>query len=183
MFNNFLFFNKKKVFFNLSKNLRPTKVIVREKFFSWIISFVNKSYVIDFFSGSCIFGFYFFYFNAKKIINLDVDKNNIQNIFLNAKSLNISFTDKFLLIEFDSSIWIEKYTILNISIIIFDPPYNFLKNKKFYLYFYNFFFVRKCLLFYIEVNNINSIDSYFFAYFLLKKNSIGRVLFFLFKRV
>ncbi len=183
MLSKVIFLNGIKVFFNYSDKLKPTKRIVRECFISWVSHSINKLYVVDFFCGSGIFGFEFFFFKSIKVLNLDIDQHNYFNILNNMIRLNIPVSDEFFIINADSHLWIVKFNILNFSLFIFDPPYN-LNNINF-LFFevHRIFFTRKCLFIFLESNNI---FVYYFLcddLFLVKKKMIGCVLFFLLKKI
>lgn len=178
---NFIFFNKKRIFFD--SNVKPTKNIVRQQFFSWIFLFVKKLYVVDFFCGSGIFGFEFFNYGAKKILNVDINLNSISNILLSMKKLNIFINDKYLLLRIDSFFWIKQLNILNFSLIVFDPPYSFEKIEFFFKELYRVIFIRKCLILFFETNFIYYLNYFSYDFFLIKKKYIGNVLFFLIKKI
>ncbi|HIH2762858.1 MAG TPA: RsmD family RNA methyltransferase [Candidatus Azoamicus sp.] len=181
MKHNFIFYNNKRLFFNSS--VKPTKNIIRKQFFSWIFSFIDKLYIIDFFCGSCVFGIQFYNSGSKKILNFDIKKENISNIYISLNNLNIYVNDKFLLYHFDSLNWIKKINILNFSLIILDPPYSFEKFEKFLLKIIEIKFLRRCLILFLETNLIFHLSCFSYDFFLIRKNVIGNVLFFLIKKI
>lgn len=177
---NFIVFNNKRLFF--SSSVKPTKNIVRKQFFSWIFSFVSKLYVIDFFCGSCVFGFEFYSYGAKKILNFDIKKNNISNIFVSLNELNISVDDNFLLYNIDSLVWLKDIDFLNFSLLVLDPPYSFENIVFFLLKINSVKFLRKCVFFFFETNFVFALNYFSYDLFLIKKKVVGNVLFFLFKK-
>lgn len=181
MFFNYIVFKKKKLFF--STRVKPTKNIVRKQFFSWIFVFVNKLYVIDFFCGSCVFGFEFFDYGAKKILNLDINDVIISDILISVKKLDICLNDKFLLHKCDSFFWIMQFDFLNFSLIVFDPPYSLKNVEIFFKHLNNIMFLRRCLTLFFETNFIFALNYFSYDFFLIKKKIIGTVLFFLIKKI
>lgn len=179
----FIFLKKKRIFFNYCDNLKPTKSIVRECFFSWIFFFIDKLYVLDLFCGSCAFGFAFFYLNAKKILNLDIDRTNISNILLTMTKFNIKNNFNFFLVNDDSTLWIKRFDILNFSLIVFDPPYANEKMKLYFLEVDRLIFFRKCLFLFVESNNFFISEIFCSDWFLIKKKNVGDVIFFLVKKI
>lgn len=180
MSHNFILYNNKRLFFNSS--VKPTKNIIRKQFFSWIFLFIEKLYVIDFFCGSCIFGIEFYNLGSKKILNFDIRKENISNVFISLNNLNIYVNGKFLLYQFDSLTWIKKINILNFSLVVLDPPYSFKKLENFLFKISRIKFLRKCLILFLETNFVFQLNCFTYDFFLIKKNIIGNVLFFLMKR-
>ncbi len=178
---NFIFFNKKKLFFN--KSVKPTKNIVRKQFLSWIILFINKLYVIDFFCGSCVFGFEFYHYKTKKILNFDINCSNIHNILSSLIDFNILISDKFLLYETNSFDWINNINLFNFSLIIFDPPYLFYNIIKFLIEISRIKFLRTCLFLFFETNCYFNLKYLSYDFFVIKKNVMGNVHFFLLKKI
>lgn len=177
---NFIVFNNKRLFF--SSNVKPTKSIIRKQFFSWIFLFVSKLYVIDFFCGSCVFGFEFYSYGAKKILNFDIKEINISNIYLSLNKLNIGVDDNFLLYKGDSLVWLKNIDMLNFSLLVLDPPYAFEHMEEFLLKINAVKFLRKCLYIFFETNFVFALNYFSYDIFLLKKKVIGNVLFFLLKK-
>lgn len=183
MLKEIFFLKNKSIYFNHNECLRPTKFIVREQFFSWISFLLKRLYVIDFFAGSCIFGFLFFYLGVKKILNLEINKYNYIDILSNITRLNIDLGNIFFLLNIDSYLWMNKFNFLNFSLFIFDPPYSL---SNFFFYFREvdrIFYVRGVLLIFLESNKFYILFFFFDSYFLIKKKVIGNVLFFLLKKL
>lgn len=177
----YILLKRKKILFDYSGSLKPTKNIVRECFFSWIFNFIDSLYVVDLFSGSCVFGFEFFNFNSKKILNIEINKCNIDNILLNLNTFDKSFFNNFFLIHMDSYIWITTFNVLNFSLVIFDPPY--VSKVLYFLELKRVIFLRKCLIMYVETNSFLLVEFFFNEWFLIRKSVIGKVLFFLVKKI
>lgn len=178
---NFILYNKKKLFFNDS--VKPTKSIIRKQFFSWIFLFITKLYIIDFFCGSCVFGFEFYNYKSKKILNLDINSENINNILSSVSNLNILINDKFLLYNNDSFFWIKNINLFNFSLIIFDPPYSFYNIINFFIEINRIKYLRNCLFLFFETNYYFNLEHLSYDFFIIKKNVIGNVIFFLLKKI
>ncbi len=143
---------------------------------------MNKLYVLDLFSGSGILGFEFFSMNVKKVIMLEIIffiyKSIIRNKFFligNVSNFDIFYVDSFL--------WIKKFNILNISLILFDPPYIFTLWKSYFTCLNKIFFLKYYLLIFIESDKNFFLKKISYDWFLLKKGFLGKTFFYLFKRI
>jgi len=173
---------QKHINFSIKSYIRPTKNNVREKFFSWIILYLDKLYVLDLFAGSGVFGFEFLSIGAKKIIMIENNNFAYKSILKNSKFFKI-FILKYYIFFSDSLKWMKMFNFLNISLIIFDPPYIFHHFKLYFLLLEKTIFFKKCLLIFIETNSKVILEEIPFTWFLLKKGYTGKTHFYLFKKL
>ena len=141
-------FKNKKIFFPENKSLKPTKKNLRILFISWFFYNKKNIYFLDLFSGSGILGFELLSLKIQKVIMIDINKNSYEHLLINKKNLHIN-TNNFKIYYADSYMWLKSFNILNISLIFFDPPYNFLFIKNYFFEFNQISFVRKCVFFFI----------------------------------
>ncbi len=169
-----------KLIFLTSLKLRPTKNIIKKSLYSWIIYYINSLYIIDFFSGTGIICFNLFSNGAKKIIMLEQNKLFFKYINLNKIKLNLY--NNFFIYLFDSMIWLKNLNILNVSLIIIDPPYIY-NLYNFLLQLNAIFFLKKYLLIFLETNKHLFFKNYFLDIFLLKKKQSGQTKFYFLKKI
>lgn len=177
------FFKKKKIYLKQCFDLKPTKSLVRNFFFSLLTKFVSDLYSLDCFCGSCVFGIKLYFLNAKKVTNIDISTKHIFYCYTNISRFNISLNHNFKLLNLDSFNWLKMFDILNFSLLIFDPPYRLLNIHMYFLLINKIFFTRKCLFFYFETDCFKFFDFFLIDLFLIRKKIIGNVKFFLFKKI
>lgn len=177
---NKLLFKNKIIYFDYSI-VRPTKNSIRFSVLSFVFFLIDKLYVVDFFLGSCSFSFDLILNKSKKIFSLDLNKTVIVNTCLVLSCFYYLFLYNFTLIHFDSFYWIYLFYFFNFSFLVIDPP--FFINKNLYLSILNtLFFLRMCVIFYIEINVHSKFSFNFIDFFLLKKTVSCNILYFLFKK-
>jgi len=162
------------------KKIKPTKTHIRQLLFSFIKKHITKHYLLDLFSGSGNFSISSILLDFNKIITIEKKVNNYKYIkhilrkIKKKKCINLILTDYKL--------WIKKFNIINISIIIVDPPY-----KIYYFSIFNkinnLIVLRKCLLIYYESNEYKNLYHAPKSWFLLKKNKLGKVYFYFLKKI
>ena len=126
-------FKGKKLFLPNDKKTRPLKDLVKESIFNFIQHSnklninVNKSLVLDLFSGTGSFGIECLSRGAKKVIFVEDYTEVIQILNKNLKSLKNC--DNYQIIKKDCFNFFKTYEKLNykFDIIFMDPPY---KEKK-----------------------------------------------------
>lgn len=170
----------KNIFFLYSEKTKPTKSDIKYKLFSYLNIKIKKYYVIDLFAGSGIINFEFISNGSTKNIMIEMCKKNYENIIKNKK--NIFKKNKLINIFLENSYkWLKKNNILNTSIIIYDPPYNFNLTNLYFKLFNEIIFLRKCTLLFIESKN-SYITKYILKnWFLIKKEKKGKTQIYLFK--
>ena len=173
--------NKKIYFLNFS-SIRPSKSNVKDILFSWIYLYENTFYVLDLFSGSGGFSFEFFSRGLQKIIMLEKDYSSYKMILYNKLflfKLNLNCN----LILSDSLFWLNKFNFLNLSFIVFDPPYNFIFIKKYFTKLDHIIFLRRYFLIFVENNSNIILKKIPYNWFLIKKEICGKTFFCLFKKI
>lgn len=159
---------------------RPSKNIIKNILISKIKT-IKKKYILDLFSGSGNIGFECYSIKSKKIIMIDINKN-LQKIIIKIKE-NICKNKKIKIISKDSEIWLNYFNILNISVIILDPPYKY-KNYNIILRKINkIIFTKKTLLILLELNKKTLIKNIPKNIFILKKKYIGKTKILILKKI
>lgn len=172
---------KKQIQFLFESSVKPTKSNVREIFFSWVVAYFNRLYVLDLFSGSGIFGFEFLSRGVKKVTMLEKNKDVCNLIYKNSIFFS-AYRNKFNIYVCNSFNWINMCNFLNVSLIILDPPYNFCYFKEYFFLLEKIIFLKKCLLIFIETNNSHVLFDIPCDWFLLKKGCLGKTYFYFFKK-
>lgn len=112
----------KKINFKKSKNLRPTRNIVRESFFNTVSDIVKNSIFLDLFAGTGSVGIEAISRGAAKVIFVDSSRNSIAIIKENVDSLNLQNTGIF---KMGAKSFLSSYSLNNINLAYIDPPYDF----------------------------------------------------------
>lgn len=173
---------KKKINYLHGSVVKPSKNSVREFFFSWIFDYFDKLYVLDLFSGSGVFGFEFLSRGVKKIVMLEKNFYVYRSILKNCVFFT-SILNRCYIILYDSYDFIKKFNFFNVSLVIFDPPYNFSKFRVYFFFLNKNFFLKKCVLIFIESNNEYFLNFIPYNWFILKKKFFGSTYCYFFKKL
>ena len=103
------------------RDFRPTQSKVREALFN-IIEVKDKIF-LDLCSGSGAIGFEALSRGAKYCVFAEIDREAIQNIFINAKNIFENESEKYKIKRIAAEDY-AKRTNEKFDIIYFDPPYN-----------------------------------------------------------
>lgn len=105
--------------FKKSKEIRPTKQIVKKSFFDTISHIIDDSIFFDLFAGNGFIGIEAISRGAKKVIFVDKDdtfiKRNLQNLMVDPEKFEIYRMDAFNFLDLD--------IIEHADIVYIDAPY------------------------------------------------------------
>lgn len=171
----------KKKYINF-KNLyttKPTKDIIKKIIISYIKNF-NAIYCLELFAGTAKTCFELFSIGAKKIIT--IEKNNKIVEVIKKNKLYLIQEGDFNIYLNDANIWLKKMNFLNISFIIYDPPYKETNNIYFKI-INSIKILKKFITIIIEANNTKIIEIIPFNFFIIKKTKIGQTIIFIIKKI
>ena len=114
-------YKKNKKIIAPKRDFRPTQSKVREALFN-IIEVKDKIF-LDLCSGSGAIGFEALSRGAKYCVFAEIDREAIQNIFINAKNIFENESEKYKIKRIAAEDY-AKRTNEKFDIIYFDPPYN-----------------------------------------------------------
>lgn len=114
-------YKKNKKIITPKRDFRPTQSKVREALFN-IIEVKDKIF-LDLCSGSGAIGLEALSREAKYCIFIEIDREAVKNIFINAKSIFEKEIDKYKIKRISAEDYIKR-TNEKFDIIYFDPPYN-----------------------------------------------------------
>ncbi|HIH2763176.1 MAG TPA: RsmD family RNA methyltransferase [Candidatus Azoamicus sp.] len=161
-------------------NIKPTKDIVKKTIISYIKNFKNIN-TLDLFSGTGKICFELFSIGSKKLILIEHKNDIVKTIKENIKNL-IHIKD-FFVYHNDSYIWLTNINFLNISFVIFDPPYNFKKYEEYFFLINKIKILKKFLILIIEVNKKDVIETLPLNFFIIKKKKIGQTIIYITKKI
>ena len=129
------FRHRKLVYPEDNKNIRPTKDRIREAFFSIVGDLTNKTF-LDLYAGCGSMGIEAISRGALKSYFVDNNKESINIVKTNLKSLNIISFD---LLFMDDMKALEQFknSGLSFDVIYLDPPYEFGKYEDILSYIYS----------------------------------------------
>ena len=113
----------KKIYFDLSDDLRPTPDRAKETLFNWLGQDLNKMYCLDLFSGTGALGFEAFSRGAQKVTFVERNKEYLQKI----KKVFLEINEKADCDFFcaDCLEWIQNNSSeTKYDLIFIDPPFN-----------------------------------------------------------
>lgn len=171
---------KHKIIYNNLHKTKPTKDIIKRQIISYINNFKEKN-TLDLFSGTASICFELYSINAKKIILIDIDKKIIKDINYNKNTL-IKKKD-FIVYENNSYNWLKKLNFLNVSFILFDPPYAFKDYKKYFINIDKIKFLKKSITLIVETNNNLILNILPLNFFIIKKEKIGKTKIHIIKKI
>lgn len=171
---------KKYINFDNLYNIKPTKDIIKKTIISYIKNF-KELYTLDLFSGTGKICFELFSIGAKKVILIEKENKITKNIKENINNL-IGKKDFIVYLD-DSYSWLKKKDMLNISVIIFDPPYNLTNYEKYFLIINQIKILKKYLIIIIETNKKNIIELLPLNFFIIKKKKIGQSIMHIIKKI
>lgn len=171
----------KYIWYYKSYDLRPTGNIVKETLFNWLNNYLIGSRVLDLFSGTGILSFELLSRGVDKVCMLESNILRFNQLILNKR--NLCLNDECILIFYESIEWLKISNVLNFNIILLDPPYssNLLKDVFFEIDRVSFY--DKIVFIYFEFNDDNILYFLPYGWILFKKNRIGNVFFYLFKKI
>ena len=102
------------------KDLRPTKIQVRETLFNWLQNDIKDSVCVDLFAGSGALGFEAASRGAKKVFMVDNDVDIINCLEEQKKVLNANNVD---IIHASADIFLTEFQD-KVDIIFLDPPFS-----------------------------------------------------------
>lgn len=114
-------YKKNKKIIAPKRDFRPTQSKVREALFN-IIEVKDKIF-LDLCSGSGAIGFEALSREAKYCVFVEIDREAVQNIFINAKNIFENESEKYKIKRIAAEDY-AKRTNEKFDIIYFDPPYN-----------------------------------------------------------
>lgn len=170
----------KKIIFSKLYNTKPTKDIIKKNIIYYINNFKEK-YTLDLFAGTGVICFELYSKNIKKIILIEIEEKIIKDIKNNKESI-IKKGD-FFIYKNNAYDWINKLNFLNISFILFDPPYNFKDYNKYLTKINKIKNLKKCLTIIIESNIKIKISNNNFNFFFIKKEKIGKTMIQIIKKI
>ncbi|WP_291491695.1 RsmD family RNA methyltransferase [Desulfurella sp.] len=106
--------------FRKTKQIRPTKQIVKKSFFDTICPIIHDAVFVDLFAGNGFIGIEAVSRGAKKVFFVDRDDTFIKK---NVQNLNIS-SDKFEIYRMDVFNFLNLNVVENADIIYVDAPYS-----------------------------------------------------------
>ena len=113
----------KKIYFDLSDDLRPTPDRAKETLFNWLGQDLKKMYCLDLFSGTGALGFEAFSRGAEKVTFVEKNKEYLQKI----KKVYLEMSEKADCDFFCAECleWIQNNNSeIKYDLIFIDPPFN-----------------------------------------------------------
>lgn len=114
-------YKKNKKIISPKRDFRPTQSKVREALFN-IIEVKDKVF-LDLCSGSGAIGFEALSRGAKNCVFIEIDREAVKNIFINAKNIFENENGKYKIKRISAEDYVKR-TEDKFDIIYFDPPYN-----------------------------------------------------------
>ena len=139
-----------------NKNIRPTKDRIREAFFSAVGDLDNKTF-LDLYAGCGSMGIEAISRGAKRAYFVDNNKESINYVKENLKSLNIS---NYELLYMDDVKALEKYKNegMKFDVIYLDPPYEKGQYEDILSYIYSNNLVNSNAIVACETNRVININ-------------------------
>ena len=113
----------KKIYFDLSNDLRPTPDRAKETLFNWLGQDLSEMYCLDLFSGTGALGLEAFSRGAKKVTFVEKNKEYLQKIKKNYLTMSEKTNCDFFCSECLD--WVKNNsTQTKYDLIFIDPPFN-----------------------------------------------------------
>ena len=118
-----------KLFFKSSSNLRPTANKLRETLFNWLQFDIEIMYFLDPFAGTGRLGFEPIPRGAKHVPFLQKTPQVVKDLKKNIDRLSL---EKLSNVEMANAFqWIQKNSLLDFDLLMFDPPFYDQRIEKF----------------------------------------------------
>ena len=118
----------KKIYFDLSNDLRPTPDRANETLFNWLGQDLSEMYCLDLFSGTGALGLEAFSRGAKKVTFVEKNKEYLQKIKKNYLTMSEKTNCDFFCSECLD--WVKNNsTQTKYDLIFIDPPYSYFDDK------------------------------------------------------
>jgi len=113
----------KKIFFDLSDDLRPTPDRAKETLFNWLGQNLSEMHCLDLFSGTGALGLEAFSRGAKRITFVEKNKDYLQKIKKVYSDMSVKENCEFFCAECLD--WVKNYkSKTKYDLIFIDPPFN-----------------------------------------------------------
>tara|TARA_X000000368_G_scaffold86092_1_gene65440 strand:+ start:5200 stop:5781 length:582 start_codon:yes stop_codon:yes gene_type:complete len=113
----------KKIFFDLSDDLRPTPDRAKETLFNWLGQNLSEMHCLDLFSGTGALGLEAFSRGAKRITFVEKNKDYLQKIKKVYSDMSVKENCDFFCAECLD--WVKNYkSKTKYDLIFIDPPFN-----------------------------------------------------------
>ena len=113
----------KKIFFDLSNDLRPTPDRAKETLFNWLGQNLSEMHCLDLFSGTGALGLEAFSRGAKRITFVEKNKDYLQKIKKVYSDMSVKENCDFFCAECLD--WVKNYkSKTKYDLIFIDPPFN-----------------------------------------------------------
>ena len=142
-----------KIYLTKNKITRPLKDMVRESIFNLLIhsskiSFdINKSSVLDLYSGTGSFGLECLSRNARKVLFIENEKNSIKILKNNIEKLKLEKKTKILFDRVENSLKKKNLFNLKFDLIFCDPPFKLQNMNRLIHLIYNSNIMNKNCIF------------------------------------
>jgi 16S rRNA (guanine(966)-N(2))-methyltransferase RsmD len=170
----------KKIFFKTTSNIKPTKALIKKVFYSQI-SIYKKIYNLELFAGTGIISFDLFSQKIKKNILIEHNKQAVHTLIKNKQIYIKSYN--FIIHLTDSYAWLKKIKLLNVSLIILDPPYTINYIDIYLKQLQKIKTLKRYTLIFLEHNKLITLKNCLLDHFILNKNKYGITFLIMIKKI